>query len=584
MHIGHHLLYEYLFIKQPPLDKDVLNVSDKKISDVKQGMATGDDYRFTRRFWELHPSSINQDKWVPFSKGEKLIRFFYDIDLVVDWRNDGKNIKEYVTGKYPYLKGKWQWVVKNSDFYFKEGLTYCYSTPNGFGIRHLPKNCIFGHKASLILPFSNKYIWYLLGFLASNLIFLQKLMINPTRTFEVGQIASLPVYRNYSESAILGKLAHEAYDILREYSTGNEKSTIFIKPWILQVLQEHDSSEKPVTGHIFADQFEWANWDSLEHIRAISGSNQNSINELSELCIKREEIANKRLDELQNQIDAEVYRIYGISDEDQTFVQKELELKKGLAKSTVGFNAKSSKAKILEHVKRLISYYAKLSIEEDDDGIVSIEQLTNDVKEKFAEDFGKDRVNSIESELYDILGKSLKDWFAKDYFDFHLQMYKNRPIYWQLTSSNTKGRARLPGAFSCYLNYHKLNRDTIPKILAHYLKTVIDNAKVEKNRTMKDLEKARLEGDRKKVNQKSKQYEESANIVEELETFENALNKIHSPREDKTILPKNPKWVQEKIKEVRDDGWNPVIDYGVRVNIEPLKEAKILPKSADKVK
>ena len=137
-------------------------MSDKKISDVKH--TTGDDYRFTRRFWELHPSSINQDKWVPFSKGEKLIRFFYDIDLVVDWRNDGKNIKEYVTGKYPYLKGKWQWVVKNSDFYFKEGLTYCYSTPNGFGIRHLPKNCIFGHKASLILPFSNKYIWYLLGF------------------------------------------------------------------------------------------------------------------------------------------------------------------------------------------------------------------------------------------------------------------------------------------------------------------------------------------------------------------------------------------------------------------------------------
>ena len=67
---------------------------------------------------------------------------------------------------------------------------------------------------------------------------------------------------------------------------------------------------------------------------------------------------------------------------------------------------------------------------------------------------------------------------------------------------------------------------------------------------MKDLEKARLEGDRKKVNQKSKQYEESANIVEELETFENALNKIHSPREDKTILPKNPKWVQEKIKKL----------------------------------
>ena len=537
---------------------------------------------------ELNLNTINQaEDWVPFSKGEKLVRFFYDINLVVNWKNNGNDIKEYVIKKYPYLKGKWEWVVKNSDFYFKEGLTYCYSTPNGFGIRYLPKGCIFGHKASLISPASSEdnNLWKLLGFLASNLTFLQKLMINPTRTFEVGQIASLPVYENYSKSILLGKFAHEAHDLLKEYSTGNEISTIFIKPWILQVLHGHDSSEKPITGHIFADQFEWVNWDSIKHIHTISVSEESSLNEIAKLCIKREKIINKRLEELQDLIDAEVYRIYNISDEDQILVKKELELKKGLAKSEVGLSNGSDAQKVSEHIKRLISYYAKLSIEEDEDGIVPFEQLSSDVKNKFAADLGKKLdENSLETEIYDILGKSLKDWLAMDYFDYHLSLYKNRPIFWQLTSSRCKGRAQLPGAFSCFVDYHKLNRDIIPKMIAFYLKPVMENAVMEKDRVLKDLEKARIDGNRKKANRRSKDYEQAANIVEELENFEEVLNEIHNPREDKIKIPKNPKWVQEKIKEIRDDGWNPVIDYGVRVNIEPLKEAQILPKSAEKVK
>jgi hypothetical protein len=42
--------------------------------------------------------------------------------------------------------------------------------------------------------------------------------------------------------------------------------------------------------------------------------------------------------------------------------------------------------------------------------------------------------------------------------------------------------------------------------------------------------------------------------------------------------------VDQKIAEVRDNGYNPIIDYGVRVNIEPLKEAGLLHKAARRVK
>ncbi len=47
-------------------------------------------------------------------------------------------------------------------------------------------------------------------------------------------------------------------------------------------------------------------------------------------------------------------------------------------------------------------------------------------------------------------------------------------------------------------------------------------------------------------------------------------------------------WLKQKIAEVTGGtaygrGWLPVLDYGVRVNIEPLKVAGILPRAADRI-
>jgi hypothetical protein len=163
-------------------------------------------------------------------------------------------------------------------------------------------------------------------------------------------------------------------------------------------------------------------------------------------------------------------------------------------------------------------------------------------------------------------------------------MYKRRPIFWQLVSDRIGRSRRGQAAFSCFLHYHKLIRNTIPKVQAFYLSHVKNRAAREKDRVLRELEKARIDGSRTIIKRRAKDYEQAVNAVEELETFESALNTLHNERMDKIELPENPKWVQEKIKEVRDDGWKPVIDYGVRVNIEPLKELKIVPPSADKVK
>lgn len=420
-------------------------------------------------------------------------------------------------------------------------------------------------------------------------------------------LGSIPIPSTQNKWTLqnLGNYSHEVHNLFREYDAGNEISTIFIEPWLLQILYSLNPMEKPITCQPFASQFEWADWESLKQIRSIVGSPSMPLKQLAKLCVNRKELLDKRVEELQRLIDEEVYRIYEISEDDRKLIERELALKRGevsiMEDTEEESESEDEKAeleeieepadteeKIREHVRRLLSFYIKQSIEEDEDGIVPLDGMFDDnlltkVRKKITRDFGEERAEHIEIEIGEILGKSLEEWLAKDYFDYHFALYKRRPIFWQLVSYRI-GKSKAPGIFSCFIHYHKLTRDTIPKIIAFYLAPVKTRASREKERLQKDLEQARAEDDRKRINRKSKEYEQAANIVDELDSFEMALLWVHNPKEDKMKLPKNPTWVQEKVKEIRDEGWNPVIDYGVMVNIEPLKEAMVMPTSVEKVK
>ncbi|AOL93938.1 hypothetical protein [Porphyrobacter sp. LM 6] len=57
---------------------------------VRQGLATADDFRFVRAWWEV---SANNDKWPGFAKGGKFSPFYADVFLVVNWGAEGAEIK-----------------------------------------------------------------------------------------------------------------------------------------------------------------------------------------------------------------------------------------------------------------------------------------------------------------------------------------------------------------------------------------------------------------------------------------------------------------------------------------------------------
>ena len=330
-----------LFQKYPPLDRDVAGQKEApKIADVKQGLATADDSRFTRFWWEVDTGNIatsreetHHKKWVPFAKGGK--PFYQDIQLVVNWLNNGEEIKRYITQRYPYLDGKWEWVVKNEDFYFCEGLAWALiakSSESQFDMFLKPAGTIHDVASHSIFLDDSEDLFNLLGVFNSELLWICFRLLDPTaHNRHIGYVSKLPIVNGVDgvfSNQTLGKLAKEAYSLLREHDTGNEPSTQFIMPWLLQVWRGFSQKWKPVTNHPLARDFEWSEFESAKELRG-EGKKWNreaSVIALANKCVERELKLRKRLDEIQNAIDDEVYRIYGISEEDRRLIEEEISL------------------------------------------------------------------------------------------------------------------------------------------------------------------------------------------------------------------------------------------------------------------
>ena len=598
-----------LFTKYPPLDRDVAKRPDQpKIADVKQGLATADDIRFTRRWWEVdkhlfaksREETFQGKKWVPFAKGEEYARYYADISLVINWERDGEKIKRYIVERYSYLQGKWEWVIKNENFYFREGLTWQRVNVLPFvRFRYLPKNVIFSVSGLAGFVNPNSDVWYFLTILNSQLFEFLINTIQTQRDWHIGYIAPLPTKKIKSEEAI--QLSREAHDILREWDTGNETSTIFIKPWLAQVAFGWNPDNKPQTGHPFAEQFEWTDWEILKEIRKIHGGPDMPLKELARLVLKREDKLIKRLAEIQSEIDEIVYGLYEISAEDRALIERELRRMQRVTLSDAGTEIPpeirrlfpplkspvpvDEEQRIQEHMRRLLSWYIKRVITEDEDGIVPLnktfkDNLYDQVVALIEREWGEKRAQKMLDEIYEILGKTLEDWLFEDYFDYHRELYKNRPIFWLIGAFN---RRNVP--FGCFVNFHKLTADTIHKIRTYYLMKVRKETQIELDNRMNEYSSM---NENEKRSRKGKRIAKEIDRLREnlrcLEELDEKLKNLTKPLEKPKVPKENASWLEQKIYEVRVNGYRPVLDYGVLVNITPLKEAKVLHKAAERVK
>jgi hypothetical protein len=227
---------------------------------AKQGLATADDFRFVRAWWEVAPQTIldgtngpdwREDltafqkwcshrtfegkRWVPFAKGGVYSPYYADIHLVVNWARDGdeiKSLKDAQTGK---LLSRPQ----NTDFYFRAGLTWSDRTTRLFSARVWPAGGIFSVKGSA--GFFSDWELFVLG-LMNTLLFngFLSLLVGAgdaaARSYQVGTIGAVPfpVEANATDYNSFKKIILEAADIRRFLDSTKEGSHIFYLPGLLR--------------------------------------------------------------------------------------------------------------------------------------------------------------------------------------------------------------------------------------------------------------------------------------------------------------------------------------------------------------
>ena len=167
-----------------------------EIAEPRQGLATTDNARFVRYWWEVEPTRddapcrASLGRWFPYVKSGRFRRWFESPRHRVNWADDGREIKQSIVERYPYLNGRWEWVAKNSQYYGRSGVTYSYLTAGAFSARLMPAGAIFDVAGSALFPDDPLTV---LAVLNSTVARQLLHAVNPTVNFQVGDLAQLPM-------------------------------------------------------------------------------------------------------------------------------------------------------------------------------------------------------------------------------------------------------------------------------------------------------------------------------------------------------------------------------------------------------
>ena len=178
-------------------------IKTSELIEPKQGLATADNNRFLRQWYEVEEEKINYNiksiegtesneyKWYPYNKGGERRQWYGNYDYVVNWENNGNEIRNFKDSN-----GKLRSRPQNTEYYFKEAITWSLITSGGFSIRYRESGSI--HDVTGMEAFSKdslrlKFILGLMSTKISNYIFN---ILNSTMALQVGDFNNFPVIEN----------------------------------------------------------------------------------------------------------------------------------------------------------------------------------------------------------------------------------------------------------------------------------------------------------------------------------------------------------------------------------------------------
>lgn len=427
------------------------------IAPTKQGLATSDNDRFLREWYEVDYSKIGfgckraeEYKWYPCNKGGSYRKWYGNFNKIINWENDGFEIKEYAKKLYKSFTR----TIKNIPLYFKPGITWN-SLAKELGCRIVPNGFIFETKGSMMFP-EEKNILYILGLTNSKIINIVARVISPTLDFHEGPVGKLPIILDENAREKVEKLVKDNIDIAKEDWDSFETSWDFTKHPLLKPISKVSTIRDSLSN--------WNNYSSKQ--RSLLKHNEEELNKIF-----------INIYGLNDELTPEVY------DKDIT-IRKEDKIRdiKSFISYAVGcmFGRYSLDEEGLIYAGGDFDIDRYKTFKADNDNIIPITDeayFSDDIVERFKRFiktvYSDNTFNENMDYIAETLGKkgtetseeTLRRYFINDFFNDHVKMYQKRPIYWLLDSGKKNG-------FKALVYMHRYNENLIPKARLDYLHRV----------------------------------------------------------------------------------------------------------------
>jgi hypothetical protein len=439
------------------------SISEKTTS--RNGMTTGLNDKFLRKWFEVNVGFLNISKnkiedlstksseWVPYNKGGDFRKWYGNIIDVLNWTNNGLLIKNHKNS-----------ILRNTDFYFKDGITWTLLSSSYFGVRTLEKGSVFDVNGMSMFLLDNEIEKeYYLGFLSSKIAHDFLKIINPTLAFQVGDINRLPIIIDEFKKKIIIDLVSKNIEISKNewYEKENtwgfqtcgllkiktqeleETYDLYKQYWKLKFHQLHNNEEELNKQfiEIYGLQEELTPKVPLEDITILK---EETIIENGQLVFKETEVFAQ-------------FMSYAVG---CMFGRYSLD-KEGLILANQG-------GILVDYLTKVEKTKDQLSFIPDDDNIIPVlddEWFEDDITGRFyaflKASFGTVNFDKNLAFVEECLGKDVRKYFVKDFYNDHIKRYKKRPIYWMFSSPK--------GSFNVLIYVHRYTPDTLNKILNGYL-------------------------------------------------------------------------------------------------------------------
>ncbi|WP_201567141.1 BREX-1 system adenine-specific DNA-methyltransferase PglX [Psychrobacter immobilis] len=500
------------------------------IADAKQGMATSDNDRFLRKWHEvsfyntrfnctdMSSSEASTEKWYPYCKGGSFRRWMGNNEFVVNWQNNGRELKLFVEELNKLRPGG---RLKNQEYYFRENITYTSLSSGRFGARYNQPGFLFDTKGSCIFTDSSR-LPSLLGFM--NSIVTQEFLniLCPTLDYSSIGMNSLPIV-----SCQATTIVNHLVDVSTSDWNAYERS------WDFQSSPLLMASADPAPT-LESSYIAWVrkNRDNIAEMQRLEEENNRLF--IDAYGLQDELTPEVPIEQITLTVNP-AYR-YGIKGTEQ---ERNARFRADTMTELVSYTIGCMMGRYSLDQEGLVYAHAGnegfdaslyKTFPADSDGIVTImddewfksdacnrvvefvktvwgeENLTENLQ-FIAESLCLDAITPRKSET---AVETIRRYLSTQFYKDHMQTYKNRPIYWLFSSGKEK-------AFECLVYLHRYNESTLSRMRTEYVTPLSGKYQAYAEQLDKQLEMAESTQDKKRLERELKNMDKKQSELREFD-------------------------------------------------------------------